>query len=398
MTWDSTSSWRSLDLSVVGNLAPREVLYEFEVPCIFTADTPAGVLVLAYLSEDLEQERTLRFIVTTTSPTTVQELKTGVISVRDAFDRGSLWVVDCDYRHEPQRAFSVAPEHLPADALPDRGTMLWPQLEPAFVVKLKGAEVLPGSVPSAALTQAAEIGATAFKPVFEWAARAVRPDPGGRPPEWLRLLFGLPTQRFSHGSLEVAFGLVDVPEDPQTSMAEFSAPSPSPRDIQREAWAAIAEGLAWSVGDGDVPRDQGDKWLAILEALKRLAPNSTGPVTSIEVSGRMVGRIKHPYSLDRASTKRIRSALTELKKTQEVLLRVFTGRVRDLDLDKLTFILRDVSDQEGDLALQLDNDQLLETAREAHYQELEVSVAARRVEKKAWIATDIEFVQAEEGR
>jgi hypothetical protein len=96
--------------------------------------------------------------------------------------------------------------------------------------------------------------------------------------------------------------------------------------------------------------------------------------------------------LDRNSTKRIRTALTELKKRHGVELRVFTGRVRDLDLDKLTLILRDVAGEEGDVQLALDDERLLETAREAHYQEFEVNVAARSEDKKLWSATEIEFV------
>ena len=71
---------------------------------------------------------------------------------------------------------------------------------------------------------------------------------------------------------------------------------------------------------------------------------------------------------------------------------VFTGRVRDLDLDKLTLILRDVAGEEGDVQLALDDERLLETAREAHYQEFEVNVAARSEDKKLWSATEIEFV------
>ncbi len=96
--------------------------------------------------------------------------------------------------------------------------------------------------------------------------------------------------------------------------------------------------------------------------------------------------------MDRNSTRRIRTALTELKKHHRVELRVFIGRVRDLDLDKLTLILRDDSGEEGDVQLALDDEQLLETTREAHYRELKVNVAARSEDKKFWSATEIEFV------
>jgi len=100
-------------------------------PCIFTARAAHGAAVLAYLSEDLKDEQRLRYIVATTSEETVDELKHGVTSVREALDRGSLWVVDFDYGYRPVRAFSVRSEQLPEDAMPLRGTMLWSSLEPA---------------------------------------------------------------------------------------------------------------------------------------------------------------------------------------------------------------------------------------------------------------------------
>jgi hypothetical protein len=91
-----TTSWPHLDtlapvsLEALGGLPPSEALYDFDRPCIFTSETSNGVLVLAYLSEDIEEEKLLRYIVATTSKATVDDLRSGVITVRDALDRGSL--------------------------------------------------------------------------------------------------------------------------------------------------------------------------------------------------------------------------------------------------------------------------------------------------------------------
>lgn len=130
--------------------------------------------------------------------------------------------------------------------------------------------------------------------------------------------------------------------------------------------------------------------------MRRLTPSATGPVSAIEVWGPILGSQERRVRLDRRSTKRIRAALTRLKQRHEVQLRVFTGRVRNLDLDKLTLVLRDVSGEDGDVQLVLDEEQLLESAREAHYQELEVHVAARSEDKRIWFATEIEFVRTDE--
>ena len=392
-SWPPPDSLQEVQLDFLGALTPSEVLYEFEGPCIFTAQTAHGATVLAYLSEDLEEEGRLRYIVATTSDRTVHELKHGVISVREALDRGSLWMVDFNYDYRPERAFSVRSNQLPNDAMPLRGTMLWSSLEPALTVRLEGSEIQEGRIPAAAFTQAAVIAGTALKPVFEWAARGLRQDTNGRPPEWLRDLYAMPAQRFAFGSLEVAFGRVDLGEESQSTLPFDRDRVPTPHEIQETGWSALREGLEWAVSQSFVPPDgDEEKWLAILESMRRLAPASTGPVSAIEMWGSIIGVWDHRVKMDRKAAKRIRTALTELKKRHDVQLRVFTGRVRDLDLDELTLILRDVVGEEDGVRIALDDERLLETAREAHYQELQVVVAARSEDKKLWSATEIEFV------
>lgn len=123
MSWE-LAQLPEVDLSFVGNLQPLEVLYDSEGPCIFTARTPSHALVLAYLSEEREDERLRRFIVATTSDETIASLRAGVISVREAIERGSLWIVDVDTTHKPVKAYAVETEALPDDALPDPTVML----------------------------------------------------------------------------------------------------------------------------------------------------------------------------------------------------------------------------------------------------------------------------------
>ncbi len=395
-SWPALDSLQEVDVEALGTLTPVEVLYDFDGPCIFTANTVHGVRVLAYLSEDFEDDQGLRYIVATTSEGTVGELKDGVISVREALDRGSLWLVDFDGSHQPLRAFSVRSEQLPDDALPPHGTMLWSSLEPALTVRVVGSEIKEGRIPAAAFTQLAEIASKALKPVFEWAARCHRQDTTGRPPEWLRSLYAMPAQRFAFGSLEVAFGQPGLGSGAQLAFAHDEEPVPPQQEIQDDGWAAVREGLTWAVSQsmGLPSEGEEEKWLAILESMKRLAPASAGPVSVVEVWGSIIGVQDHRVRLDRSSGTRIRVALTELKKRHEVQWRVFTGRVRELDLDKFTLILREVAEECGDVQLTLDDEQLLETAREAHYQELEVSIVARREDKKHWSATEIEFVGA----
>ena len=392
MTWPTLDEDRRIELSHIGDFAPVYVLYEFDGPCIFTTFSASHSLLLAYLAEDLDDQEVLRFIVSSTSASTIGELKNGTISVREALTRGSMWIVDSDYSYRPKSAYHVQCNELPEDALPARGTMLWASLEPAFRVRLKGDEVQPGRVPASVLAQAASIASKALKPVFEWAARDLRSDISGRPPDWLRLLYSLETQCVSYGSLEIGFRTAEVPDHGQLSFP-LEGDDLTPERIQSAGWTALQEGLEWAISKNPLPNQPNDKWLAILESLKGLSPISKGPVDSIEVSGGLLDRVDNPFQLDRQASKRIRDELTKLKRAHKVESRMFQGRIRELDLDKLTMILRDVRGESSDIALVLWDEELLDIAREAHYQESEVGVVVVSSDVKTWTAVGIGFVE-----
>src|SRR5690606_755161 len=149
---------------------------------------------------------------------------------------------------------------------------------------------------------------------------------------------GLPTQRVAFGSLEIAFGRVDVgPHQKHLALPEMP---PTVVEIQQAAWEAVREGRQWAIGGAPLPSEHDDdRWLAILESLQRRAPPSPGAVRSVHVSGALIGQTDRPLTLSRRSTKRIRDALTDLKRRQPGELRLFKGRVRELDLDQLTMTL-----------------------------------------------------------
>lgn len=130
-----------------------------------------------------------------------------------------------------------------------------------------------------------------------------------------------------------------------------------------------------------------------MESLRRLAPPSTttGPVTHIEVSGSMLGHPRQPYRLTQQTAKRIRTLLSTINKGQDIRLKVFEGRIRSLDLDLLTLTLRNAKAEPAEVSLTLDDDTFYEAARDAHYHELGVRVAARSLDAKTWTLVDLEF-------
>lgn len=393
MNWSPLEQLSPVDLTHVGRLEPEEVLYAFDGPCIFTARTPAQMRVLAYLAEDLEGEGLQRFLVVTTAENTIQALKEGSATVHEALLRGSMWLVDVDMADaEPRRAYSIQLEQLPPEALPEPGTMLLPELEPALRVKLKGEPIRAGSVPPAALASMADIAQTALKPIIEWLAGDQRADNSGRPPEWLRSLYGLTLQRIGYGSLDLAFQPLRSPDETQTALPLGDDELSSHQALRTRGWNLLKAGLDWVSAPTEALNHADEESLAILEALRRLAPASTGPVTEVEVSGRMLGYPQRPYRLTRVSTKKIRTALTRFKQQHTVQLRLFEGRIRNLDLDFLTLILRDAPGELGDIHLVLEDDRFYEAARDAYYHELSVKIAARSVDGKIWTIIDLEFL------
>lgn len=393
MNWPLLEQLSPVDLNHVGRLEPEEVLYAFDGPCIFTAHTPARMRVLAYLAEDLEDEGLQRFLVVTTAENTIQALKEGSATVHEALLRGSMWLVDVDMADaRPRRAYSIQPEQLPPDALPEPGTMLLPELEPALRVKLKGEQIRAGSVPGAVLASVADIAQTALKPIIEWLAGDQRADSSGRPPEWLRSQYGLSLQYIGYGSLELAFQPLRLPDETQAALPLGDDELNDRQALRTRGWNQLRKGLDWVVSPAEDMHYPSEESLAILEALRRLAPASTGPVTEVEVSGKMLGYPQQPYRLTRVSTKKIRTALTRFKQQYTVQLRLFEGRIRNLDLDFLTLILRDAPGELGDIHLVLEDDRFYEAARDAYYHELGVKIAARSIDGKIWTIIDLEFL------
>jgi hypothetical protein len=91
-----------VDVADIGNLAPSEVLYDFDGPRIFSAQSPLGDL-LCFLVDDDGAE--LRFIAAPTNPDILAKLKDGIRSVRDALDQPWVWFVDLGYDGQPRAAW-----------------------------------------------------------------------------------------------------------------------------------------------------------------------------------------------------------------------------------------------------------------------------------------------------
>lgn len=397
--WTISESQRAVPVEAFNALQPEDVLYEFEVPCIFTFRMSHGGLALAYLSDDEDALEGLRYIVATTSDSTIIALKTGEISVRDALERGSLWIVDTDYQSALRNAYETAIDELPHDALPAAATMLWAHLEPDLVIRLTGPDLLRGSIPSAAIVQAAEIASTLLKPLVEWATGRQRDAGVGRPSSELQRLYTLPVQRLAHGSLVVSFKREESVEADQTKLDIETVEQPSPALINQKVSESLRLGLNWLSSETPAPRPEhvdDEQWGAILESLKKLTPKTHGPVQQVFVTGALVGRAAQVYTLTQRETKTVNSALTQRRRSTPSKLRTFTGRIGEYDRDKLTFIVRDSNELSGEIPCQLVGPELDEMVLQALSDGAQVILSARLDRGPLWTISDIEYMSNDE--
>jgi hypothetical protein len=320
-----------VDVADIGKLAPSEVLYEFDGPRIFSAQSPLGDL-LCFLVDDDGAE--LRFIAAPTNPDILAKLKDGIRSVRDALDQPWVWFVDLGYDGQPRAAWRGTLSDIPADVLPEKGVMLWPHLEPIFAVRAIGDGLSEGQVPMSVIRQVIEGATTALKKVsnvvFDDAKRA------GRKAKTIRQFYDLPTLGFAYNSFEAAFRLPDGQQAPLTGMVDEVGPA------LHAISQKLKQALDWAIeiqpdGVGDVLQ------IELLEALEKLVPPQSGVVKSIEVRGQLFPNDAAPYRLTRDASTRVRRALREARASQETITTV-SGLVREFDKDHFSFTLRETDD------------------------------------------------------
>src|SRR5690606_23939131 len=121
---------------------------------------------------------------------------------------------------------------------------------------------------------------------------------------------------------------------------------PEPDESAARALAAYLEVALWAGSEAEsdelqskVPEPELRRLL--LNEIKRFAPRPRGDVELVEVSGRAVrGR---RATLTRAVHARIDRAIDSIQHTETVR---HVGELREIDLDKMTFILRNVELQD----------------------------------------------------
>ena len=138
-----------IDNATLRELKPERMLYDFDGLHIFIALNKLGKPLLAYQCDEYPAES--RFIVASISEQTEQQLTSGITSVHAALQQSQLWLMTVDIENNWQvlEMRRVTFDDIPAERLPQPGTMLWSHLEAPSQTAAEGsATVSPVQAPT----------------------------------------------------------------------------------------------------------------------------------------------------------------------------------------------------------------------------------------------------------
>ena len=380
-------------------LDPELVLYEFDEPLVFTARAATGDLVLAYRTDSDHGAGSAhrRFLVAPLSETVLEKLLAGGISVHDAMTRAWLWVVDVNEDDTVQATYAIGVNDLPPHSLPAPHVMLRADLEPLAVVRYYGPDLTSDAIPASVVEEAAKALPAALRRLMMHVI-GERTLPG-RPENWLRALYNLPARRLSFGSLEIAFGGPSgVFQQQPPLLADPSEVELS--TIEDRAWTLLRRALDWAESAAEEPDAGSDEErVALLEALRILAPGSGGVVSRVDVGGRGVHRSAESarYSLSPESKKRAtlvwRAVRRRLHEEPQYVLQ--EGRVREFDHDLNSFILRPTEDSltGTNFVIEADDELTIELALQAFSTGDWVRVTGRRAKGSTDPFVVVDFIE-----
>jgi hypothetical protein len=296
------------------------VLYEAELPVVFLTRTLQDQPLLAYVADDTTEG--VFTLLAPISSESIDALQKGLMPLRDVLTASWLWLHVSG--GDRQGLWNVTPSEIPTECLPMAGVLVYPEHEPVFRARAVGQQVVLGQLPSSVVSFIADGTRKALKILLDHMF-AIPVE--GRPRQEHRALYDLPIQRFAFSSFELSFG------PPEETLI--------PRNEVRAAALMLERGLRWASNGDAAPlaATSTDERDAILRAALLLTPPASGPIAEIHVSGTWVH--SHKLRLTRESRRRVRY---ELRKVDLERIVRYEGRIGELDVDNLSFTLRDTED------------------------------------------------------
>lgn len=333
---------RTLNAERFGTFEPVRILNDYDGPKLFTFWDADGALCLACWSD--ESPERIRFLVVPVTDADIIELTTGVVTVREALQKPRLWILDIDNDWSLLGAWLVDPVSVPKDAQPQPGVMLHRSLEPLLSLRAIGDRIRSGEIPGSVIKGIVEGAQKALKCLAEYETD--RGDRRGRPSRALQQLYDLPAQRLRAASFEVQFR--SPINDPDLFAGLQSAEVSEELDVLTRIGDHLRRGLVWLTATrADTPAtpapDDPELNRVIVKALKFLTPSPHGLVREVEVRGVLAAAGMNPIRLTHASRRLVNGAAARLAVTRTQVQ--ITGRVRELDIDRMSFQLREHDDR-----------------------------------------------------
>lgn len=362
-------SWASnltvFDGRLQSHVEIEEVLYDFDGPRIFVSSDGSWKYLWYLCDEDTDG---FLYLIVPTDDSIVLNLKSGASTVLGALLMPSGFLVETDFSVKIKASWKVRPSQVSKYYLPAPHAMLYASLEPLLSVRLVGEQLVPGHVPASAVKRGIDGAYGALKKLGE---AAVEISSLGRPGQSLRQLFDLPIQRMAFGSVEISFAS-------QRSYQGELLPNKDIIEKIEKMGELLSVGLKWACNRDSALASR--PILAVLEALEKLAPPMDGAIQRVEVRGKMLqSRIE--YTLDRKSSKIVRAAISHERSAKSEKIRLIEGYVRELDVDKQTFILRDT--EGNDLANFICDEYAYDDIYNAFIEQQFVQVAGRPIRGKS---------------
>ena len=337
--WFTTD--KPVDIAGFDPLEIQEVLHDLDGPRTFTFRNASGELFFAHWCD--EADRSSRFAVVPFSDALLDRLKLGDISVRDALEQPRQWILEISPDWRERRVFSVDFSKLEPGVLPEPDLMLYAYMQPLFTLRAIGKGIQQGFVPSSVVRTLIQSAEQAIKVLVDHVFEGGR----GRPLSALRRFYNLPTQRLAFNSFEISFRLPALSSQP-----EFEEWDKARIAEDEETYKKVAEllrkGLVWATAFPDAAPPTGEdpkEWLAIYKALENLSPSSHGPVSVVEVGGRLAEwKLPMPrrYRLKPSMRPLVKHARERISQTRphDVIL---VGKIREMDRDGTSFELREIA-------------------------------------------------------
>jgi len=200
-----------------------------------------------------------------------------------------------------------------------------------LVMSLKGPRLRLGDTPVSLITRALETFRKGMQKLAAGVeAEAPVPSGKGRRGRWIEKVCDPPLVSVTPGSVRIELGMPDTGD-------LFTGEG---RRLYEQTFSLIRAGLSWVSQDDaaelDAAAPSRELREAVLSAIRSMVPPQGGPVEALVFAGRLVGR--KPLALKKAHRAKLQQAIRTSDIAGETVKEV--GTMRELDLDKPRFILR----------------------------------------------------------